>query len=62
LTDEPSPKTRGISKLALEFFSAVKGEDREKRRVRLVPKGNSKKKSSKQVSDAKADESADKDC
>ena len=61
MTNEPSPKTRGISKLALEFFSAVKGEDREKRRVRLVPKGNSKK-SSKQVSDAKPDEPADKDC
>jgi DNA topoisomerase IB len=62
LTHKPSPKTRGISDLALEFFSILKGEEREKRRVRLMRKGTSKKKPLKQFLYTKPDEPAVKDC
>ena len=60
MTGEPSPKAESTSELALEFLSGAKRKGREKRRVRLVPKGHSKNKSSNPA--AKPSEPTVKDC
>lgn len=62
MADESSPRTRDVSDLALEFFSAVKEKDGEKRRVRLARGGEGREEPLGQIQDTKPDGSAIKDC